>query len=453
MTVRDPEVLAELRDEPELLAVADALAEALRREPLAARRRRASALAALTGAVSVAALAALVLVFVLRGGEPGVVDRALAAVGDGPVLHAIVREDVPADSTLVEIATGRRLRESRVLEIETWFDEARGLKHTITRTNGRLTDDELQTPEGTTARFGPVWTCARIARHPIEATRARVSCNQSGENGTTPRDVPEPPATIDPALGGFASSYRGALASGSPRQAGEGVVDGRPVYWLEFQLPAIRDPGPGGIVHEQSERVAIARDTYRPLLVRFFLDGVQRREYSVVTIESVSERAADFSRPQPVPPGERVSSGDVVSEEEIGLGEARSALAIPALWAGAEIGELKLSLVKRQQVRTSYAEDAGVPARTGTAIELVYGDVSNGHATGDFVQLEESTAPEFAFGWVPERYPTAPDGFIRFTFLNWGFLRRDGLYVRISASGGEDVVLAAARRLAPIPSG
>lgn len=82
-----------------------------------------------------------------------------------------------------------------------------------------------------------MWTCARIAAHPVEATRAGVSCKFSGDNGTTPRHIPETPPSVDPALLGFVDGYRQALASGSARRIGEGTVDGQHVIWLEFRLP------------------------------------------------------------------------------------------------------------------------------------------------------------------------------------------------------------------------
>ena len=51
--------------------------------------------------------------------------------------------------------------------------------------------------------------------HPIEATRARVSCNFNGDNGTTPRQIPEEPATLDPALVGFELDVYWALVGGA----------------------------------------------------------------------------------------------------------------------------------------------------------------------------------------------------------------------------------------------
>jgi hypothetical protein len=261
MTVRDPEVLFELRGEPELLAVADALADVLA-APSSRRRRRwwlaGTGVAAAIGAAAVVAGLLLTTAAV----QPSLVDRALAAVGDEPVLHAVVRQRQQPDTTLVELSTGRRTAVPRVMETEIWFDEERAREHTITRVTGEQTRDELATPQGVTSENGPVWTCARIAAHPVEATRAGVSCKFSGDNGTTPRHIPETPPSVDPALLGFVDGYRQALASGSARRIGEGIVDGQHVIWLEFRLPtatglrASRRPTCGNASRSRATRTA-----------------------------------------------------------------------------------------------------------------------------------------------------------------------------------------------------
>ena len=81
MTVRDPEVLFELRGEPELLAVADALGEVLPTgSPSRAKRWRLAG----AGAAVVSAVAAAALLFATTNVQPTLVDRALAAVGNEP---------------------------------------------------------------------------------------------------------------------------------------------------------------------------------------------------------------------------------------------------------------------------------------------------------------------------------------------------------------------------------
>ena len=108
----------------------------------------------------------------------------------------------------------------------------RGLERTVMLSDGRVLQEELQTPQGAWTGDGPVYTCAWIAAHPVEATAARVSCNASGDNGTIPRRIPEPRPSLDPALAGFVTGYREALADGTARRDGTGTVDGRAVEWL-----------------------------------------------------------------------------------------------------------------------------------------------------------------------------------------------------------------------------
>jgi hypothetical protein len=211
-------------------------------------------------------VAAAALLFTATSVRPSLVDRALAAVGNEPVLHVVTRRTEPSGTTLVELSTGRKTVGPRVMETEIWFDEERALEHTITRVTGEQTQDVLSTQQSVSSESGPVWTCARIAAHPVEATRAGVSCNFSGDNGTKPRHVPEPPPIVDPALTGFVDGYRQALATGAARRIGEGTVHGRHVYWLELRLPD-PDTTPGDPSVDLSKRVAVDSDTYRPLVI------------------------------------------------------------------------------------------------------------------------------------------------------------------------------------------
>ena len=420
MIVLDHETLEALRDEPELLAVADALAAT-------ARPRRRRTLAPLAAVAAAAAVAAVVL---LGGrGSPDLADRALAAMGNGPVLHVVVREPGPAEpgGGLVEIKTGRPIEpRPSVLETEMWIDRARGLAHTVMRQDGRVTEDYVHTPDGEFDQDGILWTCASIARHPVEATRAGVSCNLNGDNGTTPRDVPEAPPRVDPALAAFVSGYRDALDRGTATKLGEGDVDGRAVYWLRLG----------------DERVAIDRATYEPVRVES-----EAHRYDVVRIETIPEDAADFSKPPLRPAGERVVSGDVTAREGIALADAPPG----SLWAGREVAGMQLAAVQRLQVRTGYARDTGLEPRTAEALALIYGDVRRGRGAGRFVEIDEAAKPLYAFGWDPVHMPVPPQGYVRLGAW-FAYLRQGDTYVVIRGTAGEAELLAAARQLAAIPA-
>jgi hypothetical protein len=453
MTVRDLEVMLELRDEPELLAVADALSDALEADGLQRRRRGKTWFAAVAAAaVTAAAVVAGALLLAANGVQPSFVDRALAAVGDAPVLHAVIRQQGPSDTALVELSTGRRIVEPVVTQTEIWFDKERSLEHTITRTTHLPTQDFLSTPAGVFSESGPVWTCARIAAHPVEATRARVSCNFNGDNGTKRRHVPEPPPTLDPALAGFVDGYREALATGAARRIGEGTVEGRRVYWLEFRLRGpSADPGaPAEPPIDRREQVAVDSGTYSPIVVRPITDGVAGPDYRVLEIATVARDEADFSKPKLVPPGQHPTSTSVRVTDELDLDQASQLLGTRPLWVGPELNGLKLAGVQRQEVTTGYGK--GVQPRVTSVVALIYGGIERRHPTSGSLEITESTVPYDL--WSFDAPPTRA-GFLRINRMGWGLVRLGDVYVEIThipfAGGVDDTVVQAARRLAPAP--
>jgi hypothetical protein len=438
MTVRDLELLDLLGDDPQLLALADAVATTQKRKARLPRQL-----------LAVSAIAAVLLAVVLfapwQSSTPSLFDRALAAVGNEPVLHVVTQTTEPVDWQLVNLATGERSTPTLIVRTEIWYDGERGLKHSITWTNGTVSDDLLETPQGVTSQDGPVYTCAWIQAHPVEATRARVSCRLDGDNGTVPHHVPEPAPIIDPGLSGFLNGYQDALANGTGRRLGEGTVDGRPVIWLEMRLAQQRPPGADRTPDPIEQRVAIDRESYRPLLVRA-LHG--RFSYRVAEIGSVSRAAADFSKPTPLSllPRQQISSGNVVSSTEIGLDAARGVLGRPGLWAGQSIAGLQLTSVTHRVLRTGYVRSTGLEPRDTDGLSLEYGSGS------DALRIDETIGPNFAYGWVRgSRYPAPPEGSVRIGPFDWGWLVRDGVYVKIMSGRGEDSVLAAARALTEIP--
>lgn len=178
MSIRDREVLEELRNDPELLALADAVVETQRLR----RVRPFGALA--TVALAAAALFLLVLASPWdRGGESvSVLDRALAAVPErGPVAHLTVR---------VEITHGKRTFSP--LTTESFYDKETGLVRVISRNDGKVLADYTTVGE-------------------------------------------EDEFSLFPGLLDGAAFYRQALASGRARVVDDGVWKGRQVYWLELR--------------------------------------------------------------------------------------------------------------------------------------------------------------------------------------------------------------------------
>ena len=315
--IRDKEVLELLREEPELLAVADAVGATQRAGRRQGRRapRRAIALACLGFAV-------LVLVFTLgRGGGLSVVDRALAAVGEGPVLHAIIRTPDSETTARVEIATGRGVAGPQ-LETEMWLHERRGILHVLTRREGRVVEDGA-------------FRYAEVARDPTEAFS-------------------------DPfQIAGF---YRKALEDGHMREIGSGTLLGRDVVWLEARGPA-GDPS-----REVVWRAALDRETWQLLALRLLMGGKPAGQLDVVRLEALPEGSHAFPRPGP----DDGRGSVVVMGTELGppvtLAQARDALPVPALWPGESVaGETFHSVTTFTDI-----SDSKPPKRT-RGVELGYG--------------------------------------------------------------------------------
>lgn len=431
----DAELVEQFAAEPDLLAIADAIS-ATQPAPRGRRRLLLPRLL-LTGAAAAAGAATLLLLAPWQQNGHPFVDRALAAVGNAPVLHTVVR--VQSGLSLIDVETGREV--PQLITIETWYDGERELEHTVFRTDGRLTGEDLLTPEGGVTSDGPVYDCAWIAAHPVEATKAPVSCNAAGRNGTTPRTIPRPPPPINPALAGFIDGYRKALASGTARRVGEGTVGGRLVVWLELDVE-------GG----QTERVALDKESLRPLLIRPESGG----DIEVLSIETVARAAADFSRPRPLPKDERESSGFKVDISSTQLKATEVASTLPgALWLGSAFRGLELVRIERQTLATTYAANAGLERTSGTGVTFFYGETKpNGDPdfSGEYVRLMESSDPQPAY-WA--RVPAAlvpPAGRVLTLGDSSGFLLRHGVYVAFQSAGNSSV-LEIARALASVPGG
>jgi hypothetical protein len=435
----DPELRELLLEQPELVAIADALAQAEVEAATSRSRRRVprnSRILAVAAALAAVVAVALLAPWTRSGGSLS--DLALAAIGSQPVLHVIAESEGPTGGQLIDIKTGRVQQISQQQQEEIWYDAAKGLKRDTVRVGSTIVGDTLETPQGGYTPGGVVYDCAWIAAHPIQATKARVSCNLSGENGTTPHVVPRPKPTLDPGLAGFVDGYRQALAAGEAREAGSGRLDGRPVDWLAFETS------------DGSERVALDHTTHKPVL----LENNSGWRLRITSIETIPFAAADFRRPTadelPVQP----SFGKVADAQSLQLERGTIAASVPgAVWAGPSVNGLALAKAERQSLRTTFANHAR-PPQTGAGLELVYGTLNASgrlDTSQPYLWIQGAPSRALAFGnmWGFVRGDDPPEGwFYTSGSAPVGFTVVEGVYVTIQASS-VDLLLAAASALEP----
>jgi hypothetical protein len=285
MSIRDPEVLEALRDRPELLAIADAVEETQRLPRSSGRNvlSRSAALVAVGAAVLVA-----VLFWPSADGRSPILDRALAAIGNGPVLHLVLR--TPTGQQLVDLRSGRTIMPT--VDVESWSDQDLKRFHLLYRQSGRVVGEYLYPQD---------------------------------------RDGGVQVGPVDPSYAALWSGYREALESGKATIVGKGSLYGQPVYWLRFTSP-------------RSE-VAINRTTYELVAFRVTSDTGRHLDSRVLLARTEPFSAAIFerqsSRPNPLTTGS--SQGPVVSS----AGPSRPGR--PWLRAATSIAGLKLAAVHQTQ--------------------------------------------------------------------------------------------------------
>jgi hypothetical protein len=424
--LRDPELVEMLRDEPELLALADALVATAK--PLSGRRGRRTLVATLSSAATVAALAALFLISPWQG-SPNFVERALAAVGAQPVLHVVTSQPAPG-GPLIDLKTGQPV--AQTLQTDVWFDQGRELKKSVFTINGKTLDEALETGAGGWTRGGPIYTCAWIAAHPVEATKAGVSCNANGVNGTTPRTLRESAPKLDPALAGFVDRYQAALASGAAHRIGVGQLEGHDVVWLQFEAGAL------------TEQVAVDSHSYKPLLIKQEPGGDNLR---VLAAETLPYQAGLFRKPPQIT---AQSGGSLAAEAAVSPQEAAAALGGRALWVGRSWNDLRLVATTREVRTISYGP--GRPPGRATVVDFTYASTSPDGAIDRQSQIHiyESTGCVLNVGWTCTARDPAGAGAIQFRGPI-GILRSDGLFIAIwDWSSDQQRALGIARALSPL---
>jgi hypothetical protein len=419
-----------------------------------ARPRRRSLSLQLAVATGIAALVALFVVAPWQGTERvGILDRALAAAGDGPVLHVVFRGGW--GGTLVDLKSGKR--KPLYGDREVWYDPARDFVHSISRFDGVVQNEELYRRKDADRELKALW-----------------------------------------------QQYRTALENGTARIAEEDLVGGVPVYWVivwRKMLPDVADHKE----HELAQQVAISRESFKPVAMKYTRD---RRTLSgateyILRYETVLVSEADFtSRPGSSLQGQAMSMGS----KPIAIEQAVEVLGRAPYWLGQTFAGLPLVQAEKAISATGHRERTivtgeradeirkclrrmsvnpagracrnvshGVEMLDGTVYEIgrvefgpehtgltfFYGTRGDNPSTfkedsvpllaEPHVLITQTTDPELITRGSTTKYEP-PSGSIMLMPGPSGFLIHDGLRVTI-ISESEELILDAARALQPMPSG
>lgn len=371
-------------------------------EPRGSRRRSKLAI---TGAGLALAALVVALVWPFADDRAGVLERALAAADDGPVLHVVFRSSRPT-FTIIDLETGKR-RDEVYPESELWYDPSRGIRYV-----GRIGD---------------------IVVHE--------------DVGAGPRD-----AWLDTYVL-LAESYRDALESGRARLVGPDDFDGRAVFWISVWEGSSRSVIEGKVTfHRVAQEVAVSQESYEPVATRSTIDGkadglpLQR----IVEFETLPADEVEFERPSPRRRDEP-HAFLCCRSEPIELEQARSVIGRAPLWLGGEFRDLALRRVARVEGQTRKEGEARWTG-TITALELFYGSLQEDgepDLTRPYIRILEAERLHIALA----RMAVAPEGRAIVSGTT-ATTTRNGLSVQIESGQHQDraALLAAVQALEPIGS-
>jgi hypothetical protein len=412
MTLRDVEVIELLADEPELLAIADAVA-ATEPPAFAPRRRRLAMRGAIVAAAAIAAVVVMLAApqdhsgSVVGRAQAGILSRALAAIGSGQIMHVV--SEGPAGTAFVDLKTGKRT--PAVLREELWATR-HGAFHLVDRVNGRVVGDlspgdYVGTSEGPNSpAFIALW--ARYSTAALESKYARAEL------------------------------------------AGQGTVAGRSVYWIRFPLWYNDRP-----TRRAQTEVAVDSHTYKPVLERTYENG-RRFDTRILLAEAIPYRPPELYRRLGPPLFNVASPGRPFGGHPFAGRRSRRIVPAPWLTAGKTVAGLRFLHVSRA-FRYPLSQVATLPMEWRLiyrAVQLVYKPASHGVSW----RLPTTTIDETFRPADPRPWKGLPPGSIEVqpgeSFNKWGthklwtgYLLEHGVYTTISTPEGEHALLTIARSL------
>jgi hypothetical protein len=445
MTLRDAEVLELLADEPELLAIADAVS-ATQWKGAASKRRRFVVRGAILVAVAVAAVVAVLAApqshsGSVLGGGPGsasaaILTRMEAAIGSGQIMHVI--SEGPAGTSYFDLKTGKRT--PAVLREELWTNRHGRAVHLVERVNGRVVGD-------------------------LRPGDPHVGIYQG----------PQTPAFL-----ALWTGYHAALENKyAPAElGGRGTVDGHSVYWIRFPVwynqncPPPTKPfcgKPSGLLQTE---VAVDTHTYMPVLERTFEDG-RRFDTRILLAEAIPYRPPELYRQlgpklfNGMSPGHPFGGHPFAGltprqKKQLALGRdphrLRKLRIVPAPWltAGSTVAGLRFLHVSRL-LSQPLDQVGGLPLAWRLiyrAVELDYEPASQGSpGVLPSTAIDETFRPADPRPWKglpPGSVEIQPGQRVTKSGAHrlWtGYLVKDGVYITISTPAGEDALLQIARAL------
>jgi hypothetical protein len=362
----------------------------------------------------VVAVAAAIAVFVLAwpfgGGGPSgtILQRAAAALGDGPVVHAVIQDGW--GGTLVDLQSGAQSQIHGKEEI--WYDPSRGI-HDVSLFDGVVQWDAIYPP-------------------------GRVSY-------------------LDKTFADIATGYRQALKNRSARVLGPDIVNGTPVYWIRVDTQMLPDVADGKL-HEWAHDVAVSQSTYQPVATRDTRDGKTGPDgnSTILQIETLPAGQGNFTLETPDTNGVAMKSERGAS---LTPAETTAALGQPGLWAGTSVAGLDLGSIRKNEQSVGYDPQTKTWAKTYTTVTLFYGQLDGSNRlpwvgapnlTTPFVQISESPTLFLGFQRGASNY-SPPEGSVLIVGGRIGIMKQDGLHLALEASS-EDLLLALARDLQQMPS-